>query len=54
MLKLMQSVEEFLDRDENELAISANIYRGDLDLNTLRDSLKDKALLLMETNIARL
>ena len=29
-----------LDREGNELAVSANVYRVDLDLNTLRDTLK--------------
>ncbi|WP_010292344.1 stage V sporulation protein D [Clostridium senegalense] len=33
-----------LDRDENELAVSANVYRVDLDLNALRDSLESKKL----------
>ena len=37
-----------LDRDENELAISANVYRVDLDLNTLRDSLKDRELTMKQ------
>ncbi|WP_027624724.1 stage V sporulation protein D [Clostridium lundense] len=33
-----------LDRNGNELAISANVYRVDLDLNTLRHTMEDKKL----------
>lgn len=33
-----------LDRNGNELAISANVYRVDLDMNTLRDTMKEKKL----------
>lgn len=33
-----------LDRNNNELAISANVYRVDLDMNTLRDTMKEKKL----------
>lgn len=33
-----------LDREGNELAVSANVYRVDLDLNALRDSLKNQNL----------
>jgi stage V sporulation protein D (sporulation-specific penicillin-binding protein) len=33
-----------LDRNENELAVSANVYRIDLDLNALRKSVEDKGL----------
>lgn len=33
-----------LDRNEKELAVSANVYRVDLDLNALRKSLEDKKL----------
>lgn len=37
-----------LDRNEKELAVSANVYRVDLDLNALRKSLEDQKL-SMET-----
>jgi len=30
-----------LDRNGNELAVSANVYRVDLDMNTLRDTIKE-------------
>ncbi|MCH3964193.1 MAG: stage V sporulation protein D [Clostridium sp.] len=33
-----------LDRNGNELAVSANVYRVDLDMNALRDTMKDKKL----------
>nr|WP_050607656.1 stage V sporulation protein D [Clostridium niameyense] len=33
-----------LDRNGNELAVSANVYRVDLDMNTLRDTMKEKRL----------
>ncbi|MBC2425528.1 penicillin-binding transpeptidase domain-containing protein, partial [Clostridium beijerinckii] len=33
-----------LDRNENELALSANVYRVDLDLNTLRHTMEDKKM----------
>ena len=33
-----------LDRDGNELAVSANVYRVDLDLNALRKSLEEQKL----------
>lgn len=33
-----------IDRNGNELAISANVYRVDLDMNTLRDTMKNKKL----------
>jgi stage V sporulation protein D (sporulation-specific penicillin-binding protein) len=33
-----------LDRNEKELAVSANVYRVDLDLNALRKSVEDKGL----------
>lgn len=35
---------DILDRNGNELAISANVYRVDLDLNTLRAYMKDKKI----------
>lgn len=33
-----------LDRNGRELAVSANVYRVDLDMNTLRDTMKEKKL----------
>ena len=33
-----------LDRNGNELAVSANVYRVDLDMNTLRDTIKEKKI----------
>ncbi|MDW8799629.1 stage V sporulation protein D [Clostridium sp. A1-XYC3] len=33
-----------LDRNGHELAVSANVYRVDLDMNTLRDTMKEKSL----------
>lgn len=33
-----------LDRNGHELAVSANVYRVDLDMNTLRDTMKEKNL----------
>ena len=33
-----------LDRGGNELAISANVYRIDLDMNTLRDTMEEKKI----------
>ena len=33
-----------LDRNGHELAVSANVYRVDLDMNTLRDTMKEKKL----------
>ncbi|WPC40972.1 stage V sporulation protein D [Clostridium sp. JS66] len=33
-----------LDRSGHELAVSANVYRIDLDMNTLRDTMKEKNL----------
>lgn len=33
-----------LDKNENELAVSANVYRVDLDLNTLRNTMEDLKL----------
>lgn len=33
-----------LDRNGNELAVSANVYRVDLDMNALRDTMKEKKL----------
>lgn len=33
-----------LDRNGHELAVSANVYRIDLDMNTLRDTMKEKNL----------
>ena len=33
-----------LDRNGNELAVSANVYRADLDLNTLRKDLKNNGM----------
>ncbi|GAA0743776.1 stage V sporulation protein D [Clostridium oceanicum] len=33
-----------LDRNEHELAISANVYRIDLDMNALKDTLKNKKM----------
>ena len=33
-----------LDRDGNELAVSANVYRVDLDLKSLRETLKENNL----------
>lgn len=33
-----------LDRNGNELAVSANVYRVDLDLNTLRNTMEDEKL----------
>jgi len=33
-----------LDRNGNELAVSANVYRVDIDMNTLRDTMKTKNL----------
>lgn len=38
-----------LDRKGNELAVSANVYRVDLDLNALRDTMKTKKLTSEET-----
>lgn len=38
-----------LDRNGKELAISANVYRVDLDMNTLRDTMKTKNLTLEDT-----
>lgn len=35
-----------LDRNGHELAVSANVYRVDLDMNTLRDTMKEKNLSL--------
>lgn len=35
---------KILDRSGNELAISANVYRVDLDMNALRDTMKEKKL----------
>ncbi len=35
---------KILDRSGHELAISANVYRIDLDMNTLRDTMKEKNL----------
>lgn len=37
-----------LDRDENELAVSANVYRVDLDLKALRESLEKKKLTMKQ------
>ncbi|WP_461615336.1 stage V sporulation protein D [Clostridium sp. Marseille-QA1073] len=37
-----------LDRDENELAVSANVYRVDLDLKALRESLETKKLTMKQ------
>ncbi len=33
-----------LDRNGNELAVSANVYRVDLDMNTLRSTMEEKKL----------
>lgn len=33
-----------LDRSGNELAVSANVYRIDLDMNTLRDTMEEKKI----------
>lgn len=33
-----------LDRDGNELAVSANVYRVDIDMNTLRQTMKEKKI----------
>lgn len=35
---------KILDRNGNELAISANVYRIDLDMNTLRDTMEEKKI----------
>lgn len=35
---------KILDRNEKELAVSGNVYRVDLDMNTLRDTMKEKGL----------
>ncbi|MCY6959631.1 stage V sporulation protein D [Clostridium brassicae] len=35
---------KILDRNGNELAVSANVYRVDLDMNTLRKTQKDKKI----------
>jgi len=37
-----------LDRNENELAISANVFRVDLDLNSLRDTTKKNKLTMQD------
>ncbi len=39
-----------LDRNGNELAVSANVYRVDLDMNTLRDTMKTKNLTVEEVS----
>ncbi|WP_291561970.1 MULTISPECIES: stage V sporulation protein D [unclassified Clostridium] len=39
---------KILDRDENELAVSANVYRVDLDLKALRESLEKKKLTMKQ------
>lgn len=36
-----------LDRNGNELAVSANVYRVDLDMNTLRSTMEEKNYLKM-------
>ncbi len=35
---------KILDRNGNELAISANVYRADLDLNTLRKDIENNGM----------
>lgn len=35
---------KIVDRNNNELAVSANVYRVDLDMNTLRKTQKDKSI----------
>lgn len=42
---------KILDRNGNELAVSANVYRVDLDMNTLRDTMKTKNLTLDELSV---
>lgn len=41
-----------LDRNGNELAVSANVYRADLDLNTLRKDLENNGMTMEEVAAA--
>ncbi|MHC1720976.1 MAG: stage V sporulation protein D [Clostridiaceae bacterium] len=43
-LKIIAKRGRILDRNNNELAVSANVYRVDLDMTTLRDTIKAKKL----------